>query len=263
MAAACVALLAGSVLAQDQPRRRPQGPGGFGFGFGRGGDLQILNMAEVQKELGVNDDQKAKITEALAGLREAGGGFNFQELQSLSQEERQKKMEELRAKMEEATKKATDAVNSVLDEKQKERLAQLRLQRQGIAALATPAVAEKLGLTQEQKDKIAKLGEERRASFGAGGFNRDATDEERRAAREKAQQATQKYEADVLGVLTGDQKATWEKMLGAKFEFPQQRGFGGGRPGAGRPGAGGPGGAGGGERRRPPASGDRTDRTDR
>ncbi|MBI1903893.1 MAG: hypothetical protein HYS13_22555 [Planctomycetia bacterium] len=255
MGAACVVLLAGSTLAQDQPRR-PQG--GFGFGRGgAGGELQILNMAEVQKELGVTDDQKTKITEALAGVQQAGGGFNFRELQNLSQEERQKKMEELRAKMEGATKKATEAINGVLDAKQKERFAQLRLQRQGIASLSTPAVAEKLGLTQEQKDKIAKLGEDRRAAFGAGGgFNPNATDEERRAAREKAQKATQKYETDMAAVLTADQKASWEKMLGAKFDFPQQRGgFGAGRPGA----AGGPG-AGGGERRRPPPTTDKTDR---
>jgi hypothetical protein len=261
--AVMVVLVVGTAIGQDQPRR----PGaGFGFGGrGGGGGVQLLAMEEVQKELLLNEDQVRKVKETLDGLRQGAGNFNFRDLQDLSQEERQKKMEEMQAKMAEATKKATDEVNKVLDEKQKARFAELQLQREGINAIVRKDVAEKLGLSKEQTDKIAKLQEESRTAQRPAGNFQDLSQEERQELFTKAQKAREKLTADMEGVLTADQKATWTKMLGAKFEFPAPRGFGGaggrpgnrpegaggGRPGARPEGAGArPGGAGG-ERRRP------------
>ncbi|HEX6985435.1 MAG TPA: hypothetical protein VF170_08660, partial [Planctomycetaceae bacterium] len=176
-----------------------------------------------------------KIDEVLADARErmqSGGGFNFQELQDLSEEEREKRLAEIRARAEEIAKDADAKVAEILDEKQMQRLSQLGLQREGAAALARPDVAEKLGLTQEQRDKIAKIQEEIRPRF----VNfRDMTDEQRREFFAQLQERREKAEADTLAVLTEEQKEKWIDLKGKEFAFPE-RGFG---PG------------GGGERRRP------------
>ncbi len=242
-----IVLVVGTALGQDQPRRPG---GGFGFGGrGQGGGIQVLAMEEVQKELLLNEDQVRKVKETLDGIRQGAGNFNFRDLQDLSQEEREKKLAELQAKAAEASKKATDEINKLLDDKQKARLAELQLQREGINAIVRKDVAEKLGLSKEQTDKIAKLQEESRtAQRGAGNFQ-DLSQEERTELFAKMQKAREKVTADMEGVLTADQKATWTKLLGAKFEFPAQRGFGG--AGGGRPGNRPDGAGAGGERRRP------------
>ena len=211
------------------------GPGGGRGGLGRGpqGGSMLLGIPEVQAELALTDDQKKEIVAMGEKAREAmRGGFNFQELQNLPQEERQKKMEEFRAKSEDLEKKNLEAVKKLLDEKQNARFAELSLQREGIPAIGRPEVAEKLGLSAEQKEKVAKLREENRPQRGAFGGPGGGSEEERRAAFEKMRQAREKYLADLQGVLTDDQKASWEKLLGKKFEFPAPR-FGG--PGGGRP----------------------------
>jgi Spy/CpxP family protein refolding chaperone len=255
MATVCVlaASLVSTVVAQDQKREQGQGRrpgGGFGGGFGGAigggfGATGLLAMPEVQKELGLNDEQKTKLQDLVNDLRQQAGGrggVNFQELQNLSDEERQKRMDEFRKRAEEAAKKANETIAKILDAKQNDRYGQLQLQREGVAAIARAEIADKLNLTKEQKEKVAKIQEEGRSALrgGGAGFGQ-LSDEERREAFTKAQAAREKVTTDLAAVLTADQKASWEKMLGANFEFPQ-RGFGGGRPG---------GGEGGGDRKRP------------
>lgn len=221
-------LLATPVFAQPGGGR-----GGFGGGrgFGGGGVGGLVGIAEVQKELGITDDQKAEITKVLEEsrpMRGAGGGFNREEFQNLSQEERTKRFEEMRKQGEETAKKVEEKVKGVLNEQQWTRLSELRIQREGISALSRAEVAEKLGLSDEQKKEIAKLNESLRPAFGRGGpGGGDRPNfEEIRAQREKAQK-------DILAVLSEDQKETFEKMQGAKFEFPRPN-FGGGQGGGNR-----------------------------
>jgi len=259
--ALCVLSLAvSSASAQDQEKPRR---GGGGFGGGRGGPggmgqdtVGILRMPEVQKELGLDEAKKKEATAIVEKTEEElRGSVNFRELQGLSNEERQKKMEELGKKREEANQKALDQLAKVLDAKQLERFKQLRLQREGVTALARPEVAQKLELSQEQKDKIKKIQDEARQA--AGNFGQ-LSDEERRDFFAKAEERRQKVNADVLAVLTPSQKENWDKMLGAKFEFPRG-GFGGPGGGGRRGGPGGaPGGGGGekGEKKRPEAKKD-------
>ena len=66
------------------------------------------------------------------------GQFNFQDLQNLSDEERQKRFDELPKKGEELMKGVDEKVKSILDAKQVERLNQLSLQREGAMALTRP-----------------------------------------------------------------------------------------------------------------------------
>lgn len=235
------------------------GPGGFGFGGGRGGpggELMILGMPEVQKELSITDDQKALVEDMMADLREGGGQRpDFASFRDLSEEERNKRFEEMRKQGEARVKQAEEAVKAILDEKQFARYEELRLQRAGVMALSRPEVADKLALTQEQKDKLAELrpqgggrggpggrgpggpggqpgGEGNRPPRGEGG---ERPDFQAMMAQMRERQA--KMEADTLAVLTPEQKTKWESMLGKKFEFPAPQ-FGGRGPGGpgGQPG---------------------------
>src|SRR5438067_9626856 len=97
-------------LAPAQPPRGP-GRGGFG-GPGRGpGSLpQLLGLPEVRKELGTGDAQNKQVDDLLAELQEqlraSFGNVNFQDVQNLTPEEREKRFEEARKKAEQAGQKA-------------------------------------------------------------------------------------------------------------------------------------------------------------
>lgn len=243
-----LACLASAVVAQDQKPdqkqgRRPQGGAGAGFGGGFGGQQtgpQLLAIAEVQKELGISDEQKSKLEAVVNDLREQSrGAFNFQDLQNLKEDEREKKLAEFRKKAEELGKKATESIGKILDAKQNERFGQLQLQREGIGAIVRDEVADKLKLSKEQREKLTKIQEESRSAQRGGGNFGQLSEAERTELATKMREAREKRTTDMLAVLTADQKGSWEKMVGAKFEFPQPRGFGGG------------GGQGGGDRKRP------------
>jgi hypothetical protein len=167
-----------------------------------------------------------------------GGAGGFQNFQNLSEEERRKLQEEGRKRMEEFNKKADEMINMVLEPRQTDRFTQLRLQRSGVGAFAGPFaradVVEKLGLTKEQREKMQKLQEAARSDPGAFANFRDMSEEERREAFTKMQEKGKKANEDILNVLTAEQKETWAKMQGKKFDFPQPQGFGGRRPGGGQ-----------------------------
>lgn len=196
---AMVVIVAAGGIASAQ---RPGGPGGPG---GRGG-AAILMIEAVQKELGITEEQKTKLRESLQGQRE-----NFQQLQNLTGEERQKKFEEM-------TKKTDELVQSILDAKQKARFAELQLQREGGAALFRAEIAEKLKLTSEQKEQVAKI-QSQGMSAPPANF-RDLSEEDRRKAFTEMREKREKATASLLGLLTAEQKAEFEKLQGAKFEFP-------------------------------------------
>ena len=247
MGAMPLALIVTVASAQEQPAGR--GRGGFGGGRGFGGPgggmfnspVGLLGMAEVRKELNVTEEQNKQIDEALEPVNQLRGSFNFQELQNLNEEDRQKRLEEMRKKGDEANKTAEEKINKILKPDQLARLKQLSLQRQGVYALTRPEVAKELGLTAEQREKIQKVQESARPQGGGQGNFQDLSEEERQKLRTQMRERQEKVQAEMLAVLTDDQKAKLTELKGKEFDFPPPQ-FGG-RPG-------GPGGAGG-ERRRP------------
>lgn len=222
------------MVAMSQERRGPS-RGGFGFGGplgggpggGMGSSAMLLGIAEVQKELGIADAQKKRLDdwlgESMEQMRASFGTINFQELQSLTDEEREKRFAVAREKAAEAAKKGDEQLAKMLDGKQLDRLKQLRLQRDGVSALTRPEIAKSLKLTDEQQDKLGKIQAD--VPFFAPPDQR------------------QKQQADALAVLTSDQKKKWITLTGPEFKFPES-GFGGFGPpgGPGGPGGGGPGG---------------------
>lgn len=188
-------------------------PGG-GRGRGMMGPMSgamLLGMPEVRQELGTTDEQNKQLEQIRQDLMGPGG---FQGWRDLSNEERQKRVTEADAK-----------VAKVLRSEQLDRLNQLRLQREGAMALTRADVQEKLGLTQEQKDKIKKIQDEARPPQGTNFQN--LSDDERAKMREQREKA----ETDTLAVLNADQKKKLDEMKGKPFDFPRGGpGGGGNRP---------------------------------
>ncbi len=235
--------VASSGWTQEPPPPGPGGfppPGGFGpppgaFGFGPpgaadGSTAGLLRIPEVQKELALTDEQSAQVEKASREFEESTratfSAIDFQELERLSEEERQGRFLEARLKAEDASRKAEEKLTKLLTPKQSERFSQLRLQREGAAGLLKDGTAKQLKLSEDQ---IAKISELQQQSFG--GFG--------------PPQVTPKLKADLLAVLDDDQKAQWAKLTGKDFAFPEPRGF----PGGFGRGPGGPGGMFGQERK--------------
>ncbi|MGA2257554.1 MAG: DUF4956 domain-containing protein [Thermoguttaceae bacterium] len=253
-----LSLIAGQALAQ------PQGPGfgPFGMGgFGPGGPgmpatlMSLIGIAEVQKEVGLSDQQVKDVrtlsSESQRQLRSAMSGINFQELQDMSEDERQKMFAEAQGKADGANKQADEKLGKILDKKQLSRLNQLQLQREGVTAISRTEVAKQLDLSKEQIAKIRKIQEQGRAGFGAmvGPGGPGGPDQNPGDFMAGIEQQREKIQADILAALTDPQRTKWAEMKGKEFKFPQpQFGFGpgafggpGGPNGPGNPG--GPGGA--------------------
>lgn len=203
MVAGLALVLASSAQAQRQR------PGGFGGGLGVAG---LIQNEGVQKELNITDDQKTKLREALGKVRED----HKDDLAKLrdrdtAREERQKLMKTLNDDM-------NKALSSTLDEKQMKRLHQIGLQTQGARAFLNPEVQSKLKLTDEQKGKIKDINEEagkQMREIFQGGFNEEAQKKMAELRKGTLEKTT--------GVLTADQKKTWQDMTGKPFEVKFER----------------------------------------
>jgi Spy/CpxP family protein refolding chaperone len=186
-------------LAQEQQRQKKGR--GFGFvGFG-GGQLGLLAQKSVQEELKLSDEQIKKAAE----LQEKQRG-SFKDFQGKSREEIVKLLQQ-------RSQETDKALSAFLKPDQHARLKQISLQLRGSMAFADPMVADALGLSAEQKEKLETLrretGEAARALF-QGGFN----DETRKKLAELRQNANDK----AINVLTSEQQAKWKQMTGEPFK---------------------------------------------
>jgi len=185
-------------------------PSGRGF---RGNPGFLLMNSGVQKELKLTDDQVTKIREALTKVRE-DHKEDLEKLRDrdLPQEDRAK----LTAKFNEAN---TKALAGILDAKQTRRLKQITLQVQGVQAFNDPEAQKGLKLTDEQKDKLRKIGQESgqkmRELFQAGGDMEEMM--------KKMTELRKETMTSAAGVLTESQKKTWKELTGAPFEFRFER----------------------------------------
>ncbi len=209
LALAVIVLASRPGLAQ-----RGQGRGIGGGGFGPS-NLMLLSQESVQAEIKLSEDQVKKVDEQLDKQREAMAG-----LRDLDQQER-------RTKLQEQLKANDSVVGGILNEGQAKRLKQIMLQQRGAAALGDAEVAQAVGLTSEQKEKIQGIQqaalEERRAQFQGGGGGGDR--EEMRKKFEAARAATNEK---ITALLTAEQKDKWTALTGEPFKgeirAPQRRG---------------------------------------
>ncbi|MEN6449798.1 MAG: Spy/CpxP family protein refolding chaperone [Thermoguttaceae bacterium] len=191
------------------------------------GQLPLIAVEPVQKELKLSDEQKEKVKSLIEESSEAMRG-HVAGWRDMSEEERKAKVAELRKKAAENVQKFEKGLAEILTPEQRERLHQLRLQLtlKSDAAMALNAgdIAKALGLSQEQREKLKGIREatqkELQETVGA---LRDVPPEERREKfREISQklgklheQATEK----AMQVLTPEQQQKLEKLKGKKFEI--------------------------------------------
>lgn len=231
LATAGVLCTAIALVAFSQERRGP-GPGTGGFGPGGDMSLMLIGMPEVRQELGIKESQHKDVDDWMAQtqeeMRAPFASLNFQELESLTPEERDAKLAEVRGKSEAAAKAAIERLGKFLEPAQISRFRQLRWQREGVLALNRDDVAGELNLTEKQRRSLRELPVERFQPF---------------APPEARQQA----QSDALAILTDAQESKWAELQGKEFAFPEfgRGGFGPGGPGGPGFGPGGPRGPGG------------------
>jgi Spy/CpxP family protein refolding chaperone len=196
-AATLAVMVTGSAFAQ-------RGGGRFGM-MGMGG-ASLLGRPEVQTELKLSDEQKTKVGSLMEQMREERRN-RFQDLRDATPEERARTQEQWRT---EEMKK----VNALLNADQQKRFRQISLQQEGPMAVIHADVASELGLTDDQKKKVAALqremGEKQRALFQE--FQGD-----REGAMSKMQALRKETNDKVMAVMTDEQKNRWKEMVGAPF----------------------------------------------
>jgi Spy/CpxP family protein refolding chaperone len=225
-----VAAMSGIALAQSEggPPPRDRGhrnapPRGFG-GFFQGMDLGMLAMLQrepVQKELGLTEEQVAKIKEVFKEVFAARQRMG--ELKDLSPEERDAKVKELRKEAMEKAKAAQKKLPEILKPAQWERLKQIFVQRENVFALRNAEITKALGLTEEQNGKIRKILDQTHEE-AAKVFDslRNLSPEEMREKRAEFQEKTRKIREEaakkIKEVLTPEQREELEKMKGKPFK---------------------------------------------
>ena len=191
------------------PAGRPGGP----FGGRLGGPMLmvgLLRSPQVQQELKLTDQQRQQLEQLGEQWREKMRG-----LRDLPPEERRQKGEGMRAEVEKQ-------LATILNEQQMKRLKQIALQVEGYAALERPEIADQVGLTKEQRQKIRDIlrqaAEKRREAFQQG-------QGDRQAAFQRMREIRQWVDGEIEKLLTAEQKKKWQELVGAPFKF--EGGFGG------------------------------------
>ena len=221
-------------VAEAQPPGGGRGRGGFGGPGGPfgGGIVGLIQTGEVQREIELSADQESELRTLRDTVQEeirSEMGDMFRNMRDLSDDERRARFEEVRTRMEELNKSVEERLQKVLLPHQFDRLKQIdvqaRVQRGGAAVLTDGELAETLGLTEAQREQIRERAEQVQQDLDA-----------------KIRQLRLDARNQLLEVLTTEQRAKLESMMGAEFDVPE--------PQFGPPGRGGRfEGRGGGERR--------------
>jgi hypothetical protein len=214
-----VAIVSQVAVAQNQGRRDRGGGGRFGGGmFGPPTAGRLIAAKEVQDALKLSEDQKSKIDkiteESRDKMREAFQGGNAD-----------------REKMMEIAKDTSNKINEVLDAGQQKRLAGILIQVAGPAAIADPAVAKELNITDDQKKKLQSVREEARSELEKLRDDNGTREDHMKKIQEIQDEVNKKITAE----LTSDQQQQLESMKGEKVDIDMSAlrpgGPGGGRDG--------------------------------
>lgn len=171
----------GFVTGAEKPAKAARGKGEAG-----GGGQAMLLMI-VKDELKLSNDQLLRLQSRMIEVAAAAknGGNDPAKKQALVQE-RLKKI-----------------IDEVLTPPQKNRLQEILLQVRGPQAMAEPALAKTIGLSEDQVKQLRSLLQ----------TTPTPTTEEERT----------KLEASLLAVLTDEQRAKFQAMQGTKFDVSKMR----------------------------------------
>ena len=119
---------------------------------------ELATLGEVQVELKLTDEQKARIAEIHDDLRDdlrAMFGTSFD------------KFSEIFVRWEKLNRDFAQKVDDSLDEAQRKRLQEIAIQQNGPRSLHDPAVVAALGFCDEQQTRLAAVRDENRRDFEA------------------------------------------------------------------------------------------------
>lgn len=100
-------------------------------------------------------------------------------------------------------------VKEILNESQYKRYQELSLQAQGAPAMLRPEIASKLGLTEDQVERM----QEEMEMAQVPDMGQPQRPEDRR----------KQIESKLFAILTSGQKEKWQSMLGKPFKFPEMQ----------------------------------------
>jgi hypothetical protein len=163
--------------------------------------LPLVADAEVQKAIGVTDEQKEYLTALRDQIREENNEFQ-KSIESLPGEERFAKMRE---RAEKRSSEIEGDIQEILGEGPFQRLKQIRLQMMGVMEWMNPNTAREIGLTEEQQNQFRESIREQFASMRGIG---------REEMRGRLSELRQGLEEKGLALLTEKQKERWQGMLG-------------------------------------------------
>lgn len=197
--------------------------------FGIGSLFCVLSLAIVQ--FGIGQDQEKKRPEQPGGRPGFPGGFQgpggfggfggrggSNELNLVNQKAIQEELKLSEEQISQIPEAVSKAVTGVLTADQAKRLKQIELQQRGTGAFSDEKVAEKLGLSAEQKKDIKTILEDSRKEIGElfkGGREGNFGESFKKVAALRKE-----TEDKVKDVLTSDQKKTWKQMVGEEFKMP-------------------------------------------
>ena len=179
--------------------------------------INLLQSDKVREDLELVDDQVNELQslrdQIYQEMRESWSG-----MRGLSREERREKFAEIRSDMEARRGEIEEQIKDVLLPHQQKRLEQLSMQSQArqkggtIEFAASDQLAEKLNLTDEQKEKLKK-----------------AAEAAKKELEEKIKKLREKAEQKVLAVLTSEQREQYKDLMGDSFKFEERNRWWGNR----------------------------------
>jgi len=213
-----IAALACGAFAQGGGGGGGRQRGGRGFGGNPYAPMTILRNEDVQKEIGLTDDQKTKVEELRTSTT-----AKMTEVRSSTNGDQQA----AREGMMKVNADALKSLGEILKPEQLKRLRELEIQWTGITIVTSDKEAQAtLGITDDQKAKIAELQKKQQA---ANAEARQSANGDRAAIREATQKNAKIMEDELAKVLTDDQKAKLKDLGGKEMAkpAPPQRGGGG------------------------------------
>lgn len=205
---AAVATSTAAMRAQDPGR----GQGSRLDGESPQDPAYLLVSESVQKELALSREQKANFQKLQND--ENGRHPFFSGFAGLSQAHIQKRLDE-------HAKENQDRISKILTPQQNARLTEINLQVAGAAALSFGDVAEKVGLSTDQKAKLKSISAEARrklSELNAANNNRPVDRSKAQEYRKKVAEIAAEHSSQSLAVLTDAQRTQFEQLQGAKFD---------------------------------------------
>jgi hypothetical protein len=200
----CVAAMIASFVFASAETATAQRRGRGGVRQGHISPVYLLQLPDVQVELKLSDDQKAKAAAAIEKL--ATGRSEI--IANVAKESGQRG-----AKIKELSDQAAAAVDAILDESQKQRLREVVIQVNGANELENEEVQLALQFTEAQKTQLKDV-------VRANNKTRRETMADFVGDRwEKSQELQEEANRKLLEVLTPEQKKQFEAMQGVRIEI--------------------------------------------